>query len=656
MLETVSAGVNGSLEDARFTLAAVGADDPAFRLDAGGTFAMGDDATRITLATLDAEVADRAASLQRPVTVTLADGRTRVDTLALAVAGGTLTASADLGGPQPSASLTAADLPISLAELAVGELEFEGTVGADVDISRDGGQLGGRFTVSISDLVQQATAALAATPPLDVTLSGTWSDGVVDARAVLAGFGDELTATARVPFSVDAETLAVTLDENGPVSGQVRWQGETGPLVEALPVADHRVTGPGRIAIDVGGTLGDPEVTGEVVLDEGAYEHLEYGTLIRPLTVRATSTGGRVLSLSLQGQTGEQGTVSAEGRIDIGETDIDMQASLRNALLTRRDDLTVRTSGDVAAAIGPQGGQITGSVTTDRVIIRLDEGLPPSVVSFDEDVVEIRTEADAEAAAAAAAERDTGGQPEPEAPIALDLQVTLPQQVYVRGRGLESEWSGNLTITGTVEQPRIVGAIEVVRGTLNFADRPFRLTRGRIEFTGGRRIDPRIDIETTYAGDDATAVISVTGPASDPEISITSPEGLPQSEVLPRALFGKTASELSPGEAVDLAVALESLRGGRSITDRTLGSVRDALGLDVLTLDPGVTGEGGPSVRAGSYVTEDIYLEARQGTTAGTSTYRGEYRITPEIAAEAEFGDPTSDTSSFFGLKWERDY
>lgn len=653
-IDTVTADVGGNLESARFALTAAGPGEPAFQMDAAGTFGVRDGTTRIDLATFAASAGDHRLALQRPVTVTLADGRTVVDTLDLALDGGTLTATADLGGAEPAARITARGLPLSLADLAVPDLNLAGSLDADIDLRRDGRQLGGTLSLRLADVAEERTT-LAAMPTLNAAVDGTWRGGILDLQATVGGFGDDLRASGRVPISVDAATLTPALDERAPINGQVRWQGEMEPLVEALPLDEHRVTGPGRIALDVGGTLGNPALSGEVTLEGGSYEHLIFGTLLRPLTLRAEASGDDTLTVSIDSGDGGDGSLTGRGRVDLDGGELTVEASFRRAVLVRRDDVTAQASGDINANIGPDGGRIAGRVETDRVNVELVDTLPPSVVDLD--VIEIRTDAEAAAAAEMAQAEPPAS---PAAAIELDLELDMPRRVFVRGRGLESEWNGNLRVTGTTETPIIVGSIEVIRGSFTFASKQFRLTKGLVEFLGERTIDPRIDVEATFVGRDATAVIGVSGPVSDFEINISSPDGLPESEVLPRALFSKNSSELSPGEALELALAIDGLRGGGGVTGGILGSVRDVLGIDTLAVDAGLTGDDGPSVSVGRYVTPDIYVETRQGTTPGTSTYRAEYRITPQISAEMQFGGTgtgaDADTGGSIGLLWQKDY
>src|SRR3984893_7436629 len=49
---------------------------------------------------------------------------------------------------------------------------------------------------------------------------------------------------------------------------------------------------------------------------------------------------------------------------------------------------------------------------------------------------------------------------------ALDLTIAVPGQIRVRGRGLDAQLGGNLKLTGTLAQPKPVGAFNLVRGRL----------------------------------------------------------------------------------------------------------------------------------------------------------------------------------------------
>jgi translocation and assembly module TamB len=154
----------------------------------------------------------------------------------------------------------------------------------------------------------------------------------------------------------------------------------------------------------------------------------------------------------------------------------------------------------------------------------------------------------------------------------------------------------------------------------------------------------------------------VRGRASRPEIALSSQPTLPQDEILARILFGKSASNLSSLEAAQLAVAAAELSaggGGPGLLDR----LRSFVGVDVLrvgsaeTAGTGADGdaEGGttPTVEAGKYVTDDVFVGVEQGATADSSKVTVEVEVTDNIAVESDVG---ATGSGNLGIKFQWDY
>ncbi len=219
--------------------------------------------------------------------------------------------------------------------------------------------------------------------------------------------------------------------------------------------------------------------------------------------------------------------------------------------------------------------------------------------------------------------------------VALDLSIQADNAVFVRGRGLTSEWAIDMQVGGTTAEPVIGGGINLLDGTFDFAGRTFDLTRGRVDFQRGQVVDPRLDVLAELEVEDVTAQVGVRGPASDPEIVLSSNPSLPDEDVLALVLFGKQPTELTAVEALQLGNAVATLTGtsplgggGPGITDK----LRSSLGLDALTL--GVEdGEGVLGI--GKYITDDFYVSARQSAgEAGTEVVLT-YEVTDDVTVES---------------------
>jgi translocation and assembly module TamB len=90
---------------------------------------------------------------------------------------------------------------------------------------------------------------------------------------------------------------------------------------------------------------------------------------------------------------------------------------------------------------------------------------------------------------------------------------------------------------------------------------------------------------------------------------------------LSRLLFGTNPENLSAMEAIQLASALNSLRGSGGGGLNPLGKLRSATGFDRLrVLGADDTTGRGTSLAAGKYLTDDIYVEIVTDARGFTAT------------------------------------
>jgi translocation and assembly module TamB len=122
------------------------------------------------------------------------------------------------------------------------------------------------------------------------------------------------------------------------------------------------------------------------------------------------------------------------------------------------------------------------------------------------------------------------------------------------------------------------------------------------------------------------ATIRVAGTATRPEISFQSVPALPEDELLSRLLFGTSITNLSAPEALQLAAAVASMRGGAGLNP--INALRQAVGLDRLRILPAdaTTGQR-TAVAAGKYISRRAFVEIITDG-AGYSATRAEFQVT----------------------------
>lgn len=638
----------GSLADAEVRLDARGQSFAPFTVSAGGTASAAGGGYSLELERLTATVKDERITLATPATLGWRPGGLQVSNLDLRVAGGRVALDADLGAGEFSGSAEIRQLPLSLARLFVPGRDVQGTVSGEATVAGTPQAPTATARLRFDDV---RAAAAANVPPVDGVLQADWRSGRLESSLTVSGFSTEpLRASLTAPLRLDAGSMTPVLPENGPLSGNVRWQGEVGPLFLLSPLDDQRLTGMGEIALGLGGTISRPQLTGYVALSGGTFEHLVAGTVIRSLDVRIDAEGRRLVLSRLSATDGGSGRLEGTGAISLAETDPGAEFSIEidNFIAVRRDDVTAKIDADLAFARVPDGASLSGRVKVEEAEIRLVNQLPPSVVTLD--VIE-RNGGGQQTAAVEAEETLETPDAGPSA-LKLDLTVSMPERIFVRGRGLDSEWGGEFRITGTADSPRILGDLTSRRGRLSLLNQDFDLEPSTISVSQGNRgeIILGLDIRATAETGDITAVVRVTGTASNPQIQLTSTPELPQDEVLARLLFGRSSAQLTPLEAIELAAAVQELTGSGGPGLLDIG--RRFLGVDVLRVTGAGEGETGATVQAGKYVTDEVFVGVEQGTAAQSGAATVEIEVLPNVSVTSKVGQ-SGDTNVGVKVQWD---
>ncbi len=429
------------------------------------------------------------------------------------------------------------------------------------------------------------------------------------------------------------------------LNGGIRYNGPADVPMSFANLAGHQLTGGLVIAADFRGSVADPRFFGLVRADNLTYVNEAYGTRITNLAVNGRFNANRLRIESLTGRAGD-GTVSASGSIGLAAAagfPIDLELRFDNAQLARSNDLGARATGAIRITNGAQGARIAGEMELGEVRYEFVRQAAGEV----RELAGVRRRG--EPIQAADAEQVDAGVP---SIWQLDLRVHADNRVYVSGMGLESEWSADLRVRGTSATPRITGNLEMIRGTLSLAGRRFELQRGNVAFDGARPPNPRLDIEATSDIDDVEVAINVSGAAYNPQIAFSSTPNLPQDEVVSRILFGRSVTEISALQAVQLAASLNTLSGSGGGLN-PLGQLRSATGIDrVRILGADDTTGRGTAVAAGMYLSDDIYVEIVTDAKGFTAT-QVEISLSRTLGLLSQFG---SNSGTNVNLRYRRDY
>ena len=481
--------------------------------------------------------------------------------------------------------------------------------------------------------------------PVDISFVGRLLPDGGDARALIKR-GD--TTIGRMvaslqPLGPGAGSWTTRLLA-APLSGGIRYNGPSSVLFSMAGFADQSLSGPVAVAADFSGQVRAPQLAGQLRAEKLTYENETWGTRLSQMAVQGRFDNDSLEIEQIEAVAGN-GRLSGSGTIGLSAEQgfpLDLTVRFRNARLARSNALGATATGQLRITNGLDGGLIEGRIIIPEAryqIIRQGAAEVPELTG-----VYRKSEL-----------TEDGKRPtrvKPTGIFKLNVSIVADNRLFVSGMGLESEWSARMQVTGTSAAPIVTGEARVVRGTYGFSSRRFELTRGIVSFEGGPLADPVINIAASTTAEGVTAIINITGTGQMPRIAFTSTPALPQDEVLARLLFGSTVTDLSATEAIQLAAALNSLRGSGGGLN-PLGQLRSAAGIDRLRIlgEDDTTGRG-MALAAGQYLTDDIYVEIITDAR-GFTAVQLEIALTRALSLLSATG---SFGGSRAGLKYSKDY
>ncbi|WP_417430814.1 translocation/assembly module TamB domain-containing protein [Kiloniella sp.] len=654
LIEQARLSVGGSVSNADFTFALNSSMAPAVALGGGGSLELPVSGkpsyTRFQLSQLDGTIAEKMITLRQALVVLQDQDKTSIDPFELSFDRGLIAGSGELTKSSADAQIEIKTFPVDLVNLVAPDLEIKGMLAGQANLSLRPENAQGSLFFKVENIKftdDQNTTI----PPLQATLSGTLSNNRFDFQNDVTGLEKStVQAKGSVPLQVGFSPFFVTVPDNQPLTGNLLINSEIESLWAILALDTQEMRGQLATDLKASGTIANPQIIGSATIREGRYENIELGTLLKNITLDAGLENSQLLRLNLQANDNKQGILRSEGTVrfeNLSNPLIDLAIQLDNLAALDQDQIAVQTDGNIAIKGSPASMTVAGDITTRETNINIGSAVAPSVVDLEVTEINRPNRLGQRNAADVKAEKK-----EKPSKISLDLLLNMPRKVFIRGRGLDSEWEGRFTIKGVANAPVIEGYLSPVRGQFSFAGKNFNLQKGKIALLGGTQIDPDLDLSAVYEADNVTAIVSIQGTASNPKISFSSPDGLPEDEVLSQVLFGKASGKLSAVEALQLASAIASLSGAIDSGGGVLGFARDSLGVDVLTAGTN-SDTGSPEVSAGKYITDNIYIGVDQGASADSTKAKVQIDLTPNITLESETGQ-TADSK--VGVFWKWDY
>lgn len=635
-LDRLDFSASGAPDNAAFKLTGKGAAPlqglPApYQLKIDGKAAATGD-TRTLSANLTGNLDNNPFSSRTPVLVELAPGKNTV-TAPLSLLGGKL----DLKAIQSDAGLflnTSAD-DISLGALAAmfGRENIGGVGAFRANWSGKGDTASGRYALTLTRAGHNTDDAAV----MDVSLKGDITPDLYLASTLQATGEEGMLVSGRLDLPLivannlprpDTETRNTRIDLHGQGRLEAVW---------AL-IGQDTIELDGKFAFRASDAapIRALRPVGAFTLTDGKFEHAAIGSRISNISLdtKFDKTALHLLSASANGAYG--GAISGQGTLYLDPLrDSALDLNFSEFMAVKRTGLSSQISGKIQVLKEAKGVSVVGDMNIDRADVDISKlggqkRVPTVKVVFP----------DKKNGAPPPKKRDT-------IPAVLEIKLSAPQRIFVRGNGLEVEMSADILIDGDLADPQTHGVAKVVRGGFSLVGQRFDFTSGRVDLEGETR-NALLNLEAARTSDGVRSVLGVRGRLAAPELVLSSTPSLPEDEILARLLFGRSPSQLSALEAAQLAAAVASLSGGGG-GFTPLSDLQDALGVDRLTISQDASGNA--QLATGKYLADDVYLELRSRAN-GASDIVVEWEAADHVQVGTEF---RANADTRVTVEWKKD-
>lgn len=378
--------------------------------------------------------------------------------------------------------------------------------------------------------------------------------------------------------------------------------------------------------LEIEGSALHPQVTGQLLIDD-----IEAKGDISPIDVKQ---GKVALAFSGYDANLNANIVTPDGELKVeGDANWQQLDNWHSKVRVFADSLTVDMPPivkmtlvpDMTIDVNPTLAKVTGNLALPwgRIVV---EELPPSAISVSKDQVLLNAQLEPI--------EQKSSMP---LTIETDINISIGDDVKLSAFGLQGSLLGKLNVTQKETGPFILGEVNIVDGTYRSFGQDLQIKEGKVLMNGP--VDqPYVTMQAIRnpenTQDDVIAGLKVTGPASDPQVTIFSEPAMPQANALSYLLRGQNIDgESGGGNAMTTALIGLSL----AQSGKVVGEIGQAFGVQDLQLDTAGAGEDS-QVTVSGYIMPGLQVKYGVGIFKPLGEFTVRYRLMKGLYVEGVSG------------------
>ncbi|MCH9626625.1 MAG: hypothetical protein S4CHLAM2_02510 [Chlamydiales bacterium] len=495
------------------------------------------------------------------------------------------------------------------------------------------------FEATLHDLVI-SDPAYEVFPTTHLKFKGTATKKKLSLMGELWGVSDHpFTLTAEIPF-----------DATSPFSARLQGRGSLDPLLSFLENASLIARGEVTVDLTFTGSWQAPTIEGSLIYEKGWMESLTTGAVFRDLHMVMEGEGNTLQIRSLTARDHGRGTLSGTGEIRWNPKEdfpFTLQIDTQHFSLLTLDPFTANVGAKLAISGTLQAISIDGTAVIEEGHLAIPNKVPTTVptveVTYIHPIASSKPELE---------EKSTV------IPIQWNVQVEIPKNLTIDGRGLVSEWRGSLHIFGEQAALQYAGKLKLVQGRFALAGRSFDLTEGQIVVEGLEPKDIYVDIKGDLELATITASLLLSGSLDATHVAFSSTPPMSTNQILSWILFNQDVNELSPFQACRLANVLVTLSGKYS-GPKVFDNIKQGLGIDVFDITNCDLDSADLTFQVGKYISQGTFVGVNKSFSGDYDSVLIQTRLYRNFYLEGNYGGSLNGLTPNGGkviFKWYKTY
>lgn len=379
---------------------------------------------------------------------------------------------------------------------------------------------------------------------------------------------------------------------NAPLDINIRGNTQINPIVTFLKAPDT-IEGTLFYNLKYTGTIQKPNLNGTLKIKNGLYESFINGTYIAHLN-GTINVKHNVLDIhnihgdDLRPGGQNNGVIDITGKSIIHSYNLiesHLILKLTNMLVVKRDDMEMKATGTIKLDGENERAKITGSAELNPATIWLDE-------LTNDEITTIALFENGKRAHVSSEEMNSSRikslQKSSKVLFPIDLELKVPNSLYLKGLGVDSLWTGTLHAKGDflIDVPYLVGSLSLLKGSILFYGKKLQLNSGSILYDEKSLNNPYLKLIMMRKLSGQKLYIHMQGRTTSGEedsvnFSFSADPSESEKNVLSLIIFGKRTNEITAGQSVQLASIATSLTSKSNQDASFMDTLKNSIGLDV---------------------------------------------------------------------------